>query len=169
MSNSSRSRGRFSATRKRDAVLRLLRGEDLDLVAREIGVRAPTLSQWKDAFLESGLAGLKTRPSDTRDERIEQLERKYRVDAADDTIAALNVGFDDAGMVHGHSAGVEADRQAGRAATSRGAPSGVRRPGAPPRSRGSEPGRRSPACRARGRYARRPGGLRSRRRQGRTG
>ena len=76
MSNSSRSRGRFSATRKRDAVLRLLRGEDLDLVAREIGVRAPTLSQWKDAFLESGLAGLKTRPSDTRDERIEQLERK---------------------------------------------------------------------------------------------
>ena len=29
-------RGRFSAKRKREAVLRLLRGEDLDLVSREL-------------------------------------------------------------------------------------------------------------------------------------
>ena len=36
-------RGRFSAKRKRDAVLRLLRGEDLDLVSREAGVTGWTL------------------------------------------------------------------------------------------------------------------------------
>lgn len=37
-------RGRFSAKRKRDAVLRLLKGEHLDLLARELGVNAPTLA-----------------------------------------------------------------------------------------------------------------------------
>jgi transposase-like protein len=69
-------RGRFSAKRKRDAVLRLLRGEDLDILARELGVNAPTLAKWRDAFLESGLNGLKSRAQDDRDERIKDLERK---------------------------------------------------------------------------------------------
>jgi hypothetical protein len=37
-------RGRFSSTRKTAAVLRLLRGEDLELVSRELGVTAATRS-----------------------------------------------------------------------------------------------------------------------------
>ena len=37
-------RGRFSAKRKSEAVLRLLRGEDLDTLSRELGVVAATLS-----------------------------------------------------------------------------------------------------------------------------
>ena len=36
--------GRISRQRKRDAVLRLLRGEDLELVSRALGVTAATLS-----------------------------------------------------------------------------------------------------------------------------
>ena len=32
--------GRFSARRKREAVLRLLRGEDLEVLSRELGVRS---------------------------------------------------------------------------------------------------------------------------------
>src|SRR3954468_8643145 len=36
--------GRMSRQRKRDAVLRLLRGEDLELVSRALGVTAATLS-----------------------------------------------------------------------------------------------------------------------------
>jgi transposase len=36
--------GRMSRQRKRDAVLRLLRGEDLELVSRSLGVTAATLS-----------------------------------------------------------------------------------------------------------------------------
>ena len=36
--------GRMSRQRKRDAVLRLLRGEDLDTVSRSLGVAAATLS-----------------------------------------------------------------------------------------------------------------------------
>ena len=35
--------GRMSRQRKRDALLRLLRGEDLELVSRSLGVTAVTL------------------------------------------------------------------------------------------------------------------------------
>jgi hypothetical protein len=48
-------------------VLRLLRGEDLELVSRELGVMAAELTAWRDAFLVAGEASLKTRPADVRD------------------------------------------------------------------------------------------------------
>jgi transposase-like protein len=57
-------------------VLRLLRGEDLDVVSREMKVTAATLAKWRDSFVEAGLAGLKTRRSDHRDEQIRELQRK---------------------------------------------------------------------------------------------
>ena len=41
-------RGRWSAKRKFAAVLRLLRGEDLETLSRELGVTAATLSGWRD-------------------------------------------------------------------------------------------------------------------------
>ena len=41
-------RGRFSAKRKRETVVRMLRGEDLDTLSREVGVTAGTLSSWRD-------------------------------------------------------------------------------------------------------------------------
>ena len=53
--------GRLSRQRKREAVLRLLRGEDLDTVSRSLGVTAATLSDWRDAFLAAGEASLATR------------------------------------------------------------------------------------------------------------
>ena len=56
--------GRMSRQRKRDAVLRLLRGEDLETVSRGLGVTAATLSGWRDAFLAGGEASLATRPTD---------------------------------------------------------------------------------------------------------
>jgi hypothetical protein len=69
-------RGRFSARRKADAVLRLLRGEDLELLSRELGVTAATLSGWRDDFLAAGQAALKSRPDDERDEEIARLRAK---------------------------------------------------------------------------------------------
>ena len=39
--------GRMSRQRKREAVLRLPRGEDLGLVSRSLGVTAATLSDWR--------------------------------------------------------------------------------------------------------------------------
>jgi transposase-like protein len=69
-------RGRFSARRKTDAVLRLLRGEDLDTLSRELGVTAATLSGWRDAFLDGGTAAMKSRPADDRDELVARLQAK---------------------------------------------------------------------------------------------
>ena len=57
-------RGRWSAKRKTAAVLRLLRGEDMEMLSRELGVTAATLSGWREQFLASGLAGLKARETD---------------------------------------------------------------------------------------------------------
>src|ERR1700748_3224361 len=61
--------GRMSRQRKRDAVLRLLRGEDLDTVSRALGVTAATLSGWREAFLEGGEASLASKPIDGRNAR----------------------------------------------------------------------------------------------------
>jgi hypothetical protein len=69
-------RGRFSFQRKTAAVLRLLRGEDLELVSRELGVTAATLSGWRDDFLAGGQAALKSRPADDRDDEIARLRAK---------------------------------------------------------------------------------------------
>ena len=55
--------GRLSRQRKRDAVLRLLRGEDLETLSRALGVTAATLTGWQDSFLAAGEASLATRPT----------------------------------------------------------------------------------------------------------
>jgi transposase-like protein len=80
-----RERGRFSSGRKAEAVLRLLRGEALDALSRELGVAASTLAGWKEAFLAAGQAGLKSREPDPRDEenaRLKQLlgDREMRLE-----------------------------------------------------------------------------------------
>ena len=59
--------GRMSRQRKRDAVLRLMRGEDLETVSRSLGVTAATLTAWREAFLAAGGASLSTRPVDGED------------------------------------------------------------------------------------------------------
>ena len=55
---------RWSAKQKRGVVLRLLRGESLDAVSRELEVETSRLSRWRDAFLEGGVEALKTRRDD---------------------------------------------------------------------------------------------------------
>jgi transposase len=52
---------RWSIQRKTELVLRLLRGEGLDAVARESQVPGHELEAWKRAFLEAGGRGLRTR------------------------------------------------------------------------------------------------------------
>src|SRR6478735_7126843 len=72
--------GRMSRQRKTAAVLRLLRGEDLETVSRELGVTAATLSGWHDAFLAAGEAALATRA--TTGEELESDRLKARLGAA---------------------------------------------------------------------------------------
>lgn len=66
----------MSRQRKRDAVLRLLRGEDLELVSRSLGVTAATLSGWRDAFLAGGEASLATRPDGAETLESERLKAR---------------------------------------------------------------------------------------------
>ncbi len=68
--------GRMSRQRKRDAVLRLLRGEDLETVSRSLGVTAATLSGWRDAFLAGGEASLASRPADGEDLQSARLKAR---------------------------------------------------------------------------------------------
>jgi putative transposase len=73
-----RSRPRWSAGKKTDAVLRLLRGEPLETLSRELGVEAHRLAAWRDEFLEGGKEALKgQRPDRSGDDRaLKQAERK---------------------------------------------------------------------------------------------
>jgi transposase-like protein len=66
----------MSRQRKRDAVLRLLRGEDLEMLSRALGVTAATLSGWQDSFLAAGEASLATRPTDGEALETERLKAK---------------------------------------------------------------------------------------------
>ena len=68
--------GRMSRRRKRDAVLRLLRGEDLETVSRSLGVTAAALTAWRDAFLAAGEASLASRPTDGEERESERLKAR---------------------------------------------------------------------------------------------
>jgi transposase len=61
---------RWSAGRKRDVVLRLFRGEALDVVSREVGVEIYRLEGWRDQALKGMEGALKQRDSDPLAEEL---------------------------------------------------------------------------------------------------
>ncbi|QAT84972.1 hypothetical protein EJ065_3410 [Corallococcus coralloides] len=67
-------RGRFSAKRKKEAVLRLLKGEELDALSRELGVTAAVLSEWRERFLAGAEANLKSREPEAADDEVLRLK-----------------------------------------------------------------------------------------------
>ena len=69
-------RGRWSSRRKPEVVLRLLRGEALDALSRELGVTAATLAHWREQFLAGGQSAVRSRPADARDEDLARLRAK---------------------------------------------------------------------------------------------
>lgn len=73
----SKSKGvrRWSAKRKREVVLRLLRGESLDALSRETGQPAGELSRWREEFLAGGVTALKRR---TKDPKVAALEKEIK-------------------------------------------------------------------------------------------
>ena len=54
----------------------MLRGEDIELVARGIDATAADVSGWRDVFLAAGASGLKHRPRGVRDEEIDRLHAR---------------------------------------------------------------------------------------------
>lgn len=55
---------RWTAARKREVVLRILRGEPLELLSRELGVELYRLEKWRDAALAGMEEALKARNGD---------------------------------------------------------------------------------------------------------
>ena len=66
----------MSRQRKTAAVMRLLRGEDLETVSRSLGVTAATLTMWRDAFLAAGEAALATRPGNGEELESDRLKAR---------------------------------------------------------------------------------------------
>jgi len=66
--------GRWSAQKKADVVMRLLRGESIDAVSRECAVTVEALTRWREDFVAAGIAGLKGKTLEQV--RIAELEKK---------------------------------------------------------------------------------------------
>jgi hypothetical protein len=75
-SASRQDKGRWSSRRKTEVVLRLLRGETLDALSRELGVSSARLAEWRDEAVAAMQAGLQSREPDHRDGFIHDLKAK---------------------------------------------------------------------------------------------
>ncbi|MCR9074383.1 MAG: transposase [Alphaproteobacteria bacterium] len=67
---------RLSAKRKLVAVQRLMRGESLEAVSRDLNVPVHRLSEWRDRVLMAAESALKERECDERDDEIARLQAK---------------------------------------------------------------------------------------------
>jgi transposase len=86
---------RWSARRKEEVVLRLLRGESLDGLARETGQPAGRISAWREEFIAAGREGLKSRPRPEEDRRLVEAQRKVgELSMELDILRALNEEMD---------------------------------------------------------------------------
>ena len=66
---------RRSVALKEEAVLRLLKGEDLSLVSRETGFAMHELSAWRERYLRAGREALKSHPGDPVNAELEQAKK----------------------------------------------------------------------------------------------
>ena len=71
-----RSDVRWGARRKEGVVVRLLRGESLDLLARATGQPAGRIAGWREEFWAGGREGLKSRPAAIEDVALRDAQRK---------------------------------------------------------------------------------------------
>lgn len=67
---------RWSARRKREVVLRLLHGEPLDAVSRDVGVEVYRLEQWRDKALLGIDEALKDRAGEPLQKELDEAMRR---------------------------------------------------------------------------------------------
>ncbi|MDT8442615.1 MAG: hypothetical protein RQ723_13320 [Desulfuromonadales bacterium] len=67
---------RWSLARKREVAVRLLRGEPIDAVSRELGVEVYRLEKWRDRALAGMDAGLKERDGDPVQDQLDAAMRR---------------------------------------------------------------------------------------------
>ena len=90
---------RWSPQRKAEVVLRLIKGEDLGTLSREIEVPAHELEEWRRVFLESGTAGLRRRGGDPLERDLRRTQPKLgetmmRLELASDLLEKRGYGED---------------------------------------------------------------------------
>ena len=68
-------KSRKSASLKEQAVLRLLKGEDMELVSRETGFAMHELAQWREKYMLGGRENLKSHPKDPHNAELEQRDK----------------------------------------------------------------------------------------------
>ena len=69
-------KGRWSKKRKAEVVIRILRGEPLDGLSRELGVEIYRLEQWRDQALAGMESALQRREGDPLQVELDQAMRK---------------------------------------------------------------------------------------------
>jgi predicted nucleic acid-binding Zn-ribbon protein len=67
---------RWSSGRKKEVVLRLLRGEPVDAVSREVSVPIYKLERWRERALAGMDAGLKERENDPLERQLDEANRR---------------------------------------------------------------------------------------------
>lgn len=67
---------RWTAARKREVVLRIFRGESLELLSRELGVELYRLEKWRDAALAGMEEALKARNGDPLQAELDQAMKR---------------------------------------------------------------------------------------------
>jgi len=67
---------RWSAGRKKEIALRLLRGEPVDAISRKVAVPIYKLEQWRDRALAGIDAGLKERENDPVERQLDEATRR---------------------------------------------------------------------------------------------
>jgi len=67
---------RWSARRKAEVVLRLLRGEDIDAVSRAVGVATHQLHAWREEALLNLEEGFKQRVNDPKDAQLSRAKER---------------------------------------------------------------------------------------------
>ncbi len=87
---------RWSAQRKTEVILRVLRGDPLDAVSRATQVPAHVLEEWRRLFLDHGTQGLKKRV-DPEERELKRVQAKLgevmmRLELAEDLLEKKGYG-----------------------------------------------------------------------------
>jgi transposase-like protein len=67
---------RWTASRKIDVVLRILRGESIDAISRELGIEVYLLEEWRSKALQGMESGLKARIEDPLQQELDNAKKR---------------------------------------------------------------------------------------------
>jgi transposase-like protein len=67
---------RWTASRKLDVVLRILRGESLDALSRELGLEVHLLDDWRTKAIHGMESGLKMRSGDPLQDELDHAKKR---------------------------------------------------------------------------------------------